>query len=132
MSDSLVEQHSDVCPPDQAVPRLVRVAARSDLTEDEPVVVRAAGLELLLVLQDGQVWCIRNTCSHMSLPLDAIVDRGVVICSWHGARFCLWTGEVLTLPARHSIRAHRVVVDGDDVLVEILGEPSTAERKSKQ
>jgi len=42
-----------------------------------------------------------------------------VICPWHGSRFNVKTGSVLTPPAPQGVKSFAVRVTGDDVEVEI-------------
>jgi len=42
-----------------------------------------------------------------------------VICPWHGSRFNVKTGSVLTPPARQGVESFPVRVAGDDVEVEV-------------
>ncbi len=45
-------------------------------------------------------------------------DTGVE-CPRHGARFDLFTGRVLALPAVRPVTAYETVVDGDEVRVRL-------------
>ncbi len=42
-----------------------------------------------------------------------------VICPWHGSRFNVKTGSVLTPPAPRGVKSFPIRVTGDDVEVEI-------------
>jgi nitrite reductase/ring-hydroxylating ferredoxin subunit len=43
----------------------------------------------------------------------------VVTCPWHGARFDVTTGAVLSPPASRSVESYRVSLDGDAIAVEL-------------
>lgn len=50
--------------------------------------------------EDGRLCAIAATCSHLGGPLDeGERDGDVVTCPWHGSRFDLCTGEVVSGPA---------------------------------
>ncbi len=63
------------------------------------VEVNGAGV-LLSRSEDGRIWAIASTCSHMGGPLEEGVreDRSI-ICPLHGSRFDLCNGRVLDGPA---------------------------------
>lgn len=61
-----------------------------------------------------------NTCPHRGGPLaEGMVVGEEVICPWHGSRFNVKTGSVLTPPARQGVESFPVRVAGDDVEVEV-------------
>ncbi len=96
-----------------------RVAATSDVPEGQVRVVQCGERSLALSNIDGEFFAIDNICTHDGGPLgEGSLRRGRVICPRHGAAFDARTGQVLSLPAVKSVNAYRVIVDGDDVLVE--------------
>lgn len=74
--------------------------------------VSAAGVPVILLRQGLQFYAISATCPHAGGPLDEGALQGdVVECPWHGSRFCLRDGHVLTGPAtiaapRYDVRVH--------------------------
>ena len=64
---------------------------------------------------------VDNECRHVGNPLDdGFVSGGSVTCPWHGWRYDLRTGEVLTVFGRRpGLRTYSVRVDSGDVLVEV-------------
>ena len=62
--------------------------------------VIAAGVLVLLLRQGEQICAISATCPHAGGPLDEGTLSGEVVeCPWHGSRFRLCDGCVLTGPA---------------------------------
>ncbi|MGH2786205.1 MAG: non-heme iron oxygenase ferredoxin subunit [Actinomycetota bacterium] len=60
-----------------------------------------------------------DTCSHEEYSLsEGFIDDGAIECPEHGAVFDIQTGKPLTLPATQPIKVYRVVVDGEDVILE--------------
>ena len=47
------------------------------------------------------------------------MEGGKVGCPWHYAEFDLKTGNHLNAPATCGVAAYKVVVDGEDLLVEV-------------
>ena len=62
--------------------------------------VSASGVPVVVMRQGMQFFAISATCPHAGGPLDEGSLQGdVVECPWHGSRFCLRDGRVLTGPA---------------------------------
>ncbi|MDO5534061.1 MAG: non-heme iron oxygenase ferredoxin subunit [Propionibacteriaceae bacterium] len=92
----------------------------ADLTEDTPFSVEVAGELLALVRHDGELFAIRDECSHGNVMLSlGEVDECTIECFAHGSRFDLRTGEPLDLPATRPVPVYPVTVEGDDVLVDL-------------
>jgi nitrite reductase/ring-hydroxylating ferredoxin subunit/uncharacterized membrane protein len=71
--------------------------------------VTAAGVPVVLLRQDLQFYAISATCPHAGGPLDeGKLDGDIVECPWHGSRFCMRDGRVLTGPA--TVNAPRYAV----------------------
>lgn len=80
--------------------------------------VTAAGVPVVLLRRGSQLYAISATCSHAGGPLDEGTLTGdVVECPWHGSRFCMRDGRVLTGPA--TVKAPRYDVRVRDGQVEI-------------
>lgn len=80
--------------------------------------VTAAGVPVVLLRQDLQFYAISATCPHAGGPLDeGKLEGDVVECPWHGSRFCMRDGRVLTGPA--TVNAPRYDVRLRDGQVEI-------------
>ena len=69
---------------------------------------------------DGGFYAIDDTCPHAGASLaEGEVEDGKVGCPWHYAEFDLKTGNHLNAPATCGVAAYKVVVDGEDLLVEV-------------
>jgi len=80
--------------------------------------VTVAGVPVALLRQDLQLYAISATCPHAGGPLDEGMLQGdVVQCPWHGSRFCMRDGRVLTGPA--TVNAPRYDVRVRDGQVEL-------------
>jgi len=78
----------------------VAVGASTDFPEGKLVRVSAAGMPVLVVRRAGELHAIAAVCSHAGGPLDeGELDGYVVVCPWHGSRFCLTDGKVRSGPA---------------------------------
>ncbi len=67
----------------------------------------------------GSYYAIESTCPHRGGPLaEGMVTGEEVICPWHGSRFNVKTGAVMTPPAREGVKSFPVRVTGDDVEID--------------
>ncbi len=78
----------------------VAVAEEAAVTDGSLVRAQANGMPVLLVRLKGTIYAIAATCTHAGGPLDEGRLLGdVVVCPWHGSRFCVRDGEVRGGPA---------------------------------
>jgi nitrite reductase/ring-hydroxylating ferredoxin subunit len=79
--------------------------------------VTAAGVPVVLLRQSSQFYAIGASCPHAGGPLDeGTLTDDIVECPWHGSRFCMRDGHVLTGPAtvnapRYDVRVHNGKVE---------------------
>ena len=98
----------------------VKVAQANEIEPNYGKLVEVQGKKFALFNVDGKFYAIDNTCTHRGGPLSEGDLRGdEVTCPWHGSRFNVKTGSVLTPPARQGVKIFPVRVTGDDVEVEI-------------
>src|SRR5256884_249773 len=80
--------------------------------------VTAAGVPVVLLREGLQFYAISATCPHAGGPLDeGKLEGNVVECPWHGSRFCMRDGRVLTGPA--TVKAPRYDVRVRNGQIEI-------------
>ncbi|WP_239308520.1 non-heme iron oxygenase ferredoxin subunit [Frankia sp. Cj3] len=97
-----------------------RVCALADLREESALGVEVGGQPVCLALAGGQVYAIRDECSHAEVMLShGEVEDARIECWLHGSQFDLATGEPVGLPATEPVPVYPVKIDGDDVLVDI-------------
>lgn len=69
---------------------------------------------------DGQLYAIEDYCPHQGLPLsDGCIKDHQIECPFHGARFCLKTGEVTAPPAYTKLNTYPVKVEQGTVKVDL-------------
>lgn len=83
-----------------------------DLPSNVPVAVD--GDAICLIRTNGEVYAVRNECTHGAVPLsEGEVDGFTLECFMHGSRFDVRTGAALNLPATRPVTTYPVrVVDG--------------------
>ena len=103
--------------------RLVRVGSRAQIADRGQRVVSEFGEhEILTLALDGQIYAIGNICTHDEVWLDdGTLHPGTceIECPMHEGRFDLRTGEATHEPCERPVPVYKVVIDGDDVLVEL-------------
>jgi 3-phenylpropionate/trans-cinnamate dioxygenase ferredoxin subunit len=95
-----------------------KVCNLSQLEEESAIGVEVGAEQVCVARSNGQVYALRDVCSHADIPLsEGEVDEGTVECWLHGSRFDLSTGMPDGLPANRPVPTFPVKVEGDDVLI---------------
>ncbi|WP_040161617.1 non-heme iron oxygenase ferredoxin subunit [Nigerium massiliense] len=98
----------------------VRACAVDELTDETPFSVDVSGTLVAIVPSEGELFAIRDECSHARIMLsEGEVEECTIECFAHGSRFDLRTGEPLDLPATQPVPVYPVTIEGGDVLVDI-------------
>lgn len=98
----------------------VKVATVSEVPDGGGKSVQAQGKTIALFHLGGAFYAIDDTCTHAAGPLsEGFVDGEQVECPWHGARFNIKTGAVLTPPAGENVASYPVRVNGSDIEIEV-------------
>jgi nitrite reductase/ring-hydroxylating ferredoxin subunit/uncharacterized membrane protein len=85
--------------------------------------VTALGVPVVLLRQGEQVYAISATCPHAGGPLaEGSLQGDVVECPWHGSRFCMRDGRVLTGPATVNAPRYDVRVRNGQIEIKRSGE----------
>jgi nitrite reductase/ring-hydroxylating ferredoxin subunit len=78
------------------------------------------GKVIALFNLEGSYHAIDDACPHRGGPLsEGPVESEVVTCPWHGSKFNVKSGDVLTPPARTGVSSYRVRVSGSDIEMEV-------------
>jgi len=94
----------------------------ASLHNGKPQRVEVDGVGLVLYqTADGQLAAVGEFCPHLAGPMaDGWIDRGRIVCPWHGSRFAVETGEVLRGPAPAPLPCYQTrLVDG---IIEVRGD----------
>lgn len=100
--------------------KFTKVGTKAEFEDIEAGKLAEAGGQSIAIFNlGGTYYAIENTCPHRGGPLaEGMLAGEEVICPWHGSRFNVKTGSVLTPPARQGVKSFPVRVTGDDVEVE--------------
>lgn len=96
------------------------VAKTVDIKPGELIRRDVQGLRIAIANADGHFFAIDDTCTHeqCSLADEGTLEGTVVTCGCHGAQFDVTTGAVLAPPAFEPLKAHRLRVDQDNLLLD--------------
>ena len=98
----------------------MRACSLSDVADGEVLGVEVGEEPVAIVRTCGEVFAIRDVCSHAEVPLsEGEIDGRTIECWLHGSRFDLRTGKPTGLPATEPVPVYSVKIEGDDVLVDI-------------
>lgn len=98
------------------------VMALSAVAENTLYRVSAAGVPVVLVRTGDRLCALSATCPHAGGPLDeGSLERGIVTCPWHGSRFRMCDGRVLTGPATVNAPSYDVRVRDGQVEIKRNG-----------
>lgn len=94
---------------------------RADIPAGRGWPVRVGERNLAVFDLGDAVVAVDNECRHVGNPIDdGFVSGGSVTCPWHGWRYDLRTGELLTVFGRRAgLGTYPVRVESGDVLVEL-------------
>jgi nitrite reductase/ring-hydroxylating ferredoxin subunit/uncharacterized membrane protein len=93
------------------------------LKNGKPQRVEVDGLGLVLCRtgNNGEIAAFGEFCPHLAAPMsDGWVDRGRLVCPWHGSRFDLCSGEVLRGPSPAPLPRYQTRIN--DGMVELRGD----------
>ena len=97
-----------------------RACSLSELPAEGAIGVEVSGVPVAIVRAEGEVYALRDVCSHAEVPLsEGEIDGRTIECWLHGSRFDLRTGKPTGMPATEPVPVYPVKIEGDDVLVSI-------------
>jgi 3-phenylpropionate/trans-cinnamate dioxygenase ferredoxin subunit len=96
--------------------RFAKVGTKVELEDLEGgKLVEVGGQKIAIFNLGGHYYAIEHTCPHHGGPLaEGMVAGDEVICPWHGSRFNIKTGAVLSPPAREGVKSFAVRVTEHD------------------
>lgn len=98
------------------------VLPATSLQNGKPQRVEIDGVGLVVCQTgDGEVSAFGEFCPHLAAPMaDGWVDRGRIVCPWHGSRFDVDSGEVLRGPAAAPLPRYQARIS--DGMIELRGD----------
>jgi nitrite reductase (NADH) small subunit len=98
----------------------VRIASATELPPSKEVREFLCGDKTICVANvNGTVTAMDNVCLHRGGPLgQGVIEKGKVVCPWHGWAWDPATGEAVHNPAA-KLNVYPIKVESGEVLVEI-------------
>jgi nitrite reductase/ring-hydroxylating ferredoxin subunit len=108
---------------------VVRVCAQAEVAPESVQAFEVGDRRLAVFNLGGQFYVTDDECTHAAASLaEGMLEDGVIECSLHFGAFDVKTGEVKSPPCSIALRTYRVLLQGDDVLVDLdknaAGEPA--------
>jgi nitrite reductase (NADH) small subunit/3-phenylpropionate/trans-cinnamate dioxygenase ferredoxin subunit len=99
----------------------VGVCQRGDIPRDRGWPVTAGEHRIAVFNLRGRIVAIDNTCLHVGNPIDdGFVNGHYLTCPWHGWKYDLRTGDLMTsFGRRKGLRTYPVRVEGEQVLIDV-------------
>jgi nitrite reductase/ring-hydroxylating ferredoxin subunit len=97
----------------------IQVCATSDVAEGEALKVETEGLTLAVFNVEGDFYVTDDHCTHGPGSLsEGFLEGHEIECDFHQGCFDVRTGEVTSPPPMVPVKSYKVVVDGDQVMIE--------------
>ncbi|MGC2655409.1 MAG: Rieske 2Fe-2S domain-containing protein [Mycobacterium sp.] len=96
------------------------------LANGEPRRVEVDGVGVVLCRTgDGRVAAFGEFCPHLAAPMsDGWVDRGRIVCPWHGSRFDVESGQVIRGPSAAPLPRYQARIS--EGMIELRGDGQRA------
>jgi 3-phenylpropionate/trans-cinnamate dioxygenase ferredoxin component len=101
-------------------PAYARACALSEVPVEGAIGVEISGEPVAVVRAGGEVYALRDVCSHAEVALsEGEVYDHTIECWLHGSCFDLRTGKPTGYPATEPVPVYPVKIEGDDVYVAL-------------
>ena len=98
----------------------VKIASVGELPDPGKRIFEVDERLVVLVLIDGEYYCIDDVCTHDGGTLgEGQLCGHALACPRHGAQFDVLSGAPLTMPATEATAAHEIKVESQEILVRI-------------
>ena len=82
--------------------------------------VEVQEVSIVVVRAGDEVYALEDRCSHEEFPLsDGWLDNDNLVCSFHGARFDLKSGDALSLPAYEGVKTFPVRIHDNKIEIQL-------------
>jgi nitrite reductase/ring-hydroxylating ferredoxin subunit len=97
----------------------IQLCRITDVANGASMRVQAGGLALAIFKVNGQVYVTDDACTHGPGSLsEGYLDGEIIECNFHGGRFNVRTGEVMSPPCMVPLRTYAVTVAQGMVLID--------------
>lgn len=93
---------------------MIQICKLAELKDSDPMLVRVAGEDVVVVRQGDEVFALSDACSHADVSLaSGEVEDGAIECWLHGSRFDLRTGQPSGPPAYEAVPTYPTSIKPD-------------------
>ena len=98
----------------------VDIGIPNEIKNLECKIIELNNIPIAIFNLNGIFYAIEDNCPHQNLPLaDGLVENGNITCPYHGARFCIATGKVLSPPACENLHTYPTRVFDGKIQIQI-------------
>ncbi|WP_079610415.1 Rieske (2Fe-2S) protein, partial [Mycobacteroides abscessus] len=98
------------------------------LADGELCHVEAGGVGIVLGREGQSVIAVGHYCPHLAAPMvDGWLDRGKIVCPWHGSQFDTSTGAVVRGPASAPLPCYHTRINNGHIEVRAAATPPLAQ-----
>ena len=95
-----------------------KVAKTSEIPQGEKKLVEVDFVPVAIFNVSGEYYAIEDVCTHDGGPLaEGKLEGEEIMCTRHGARFNVKTGQALCMPAFESVECYEVKIENDELCV---------------
>ncbi|HEV2625549.1 MAG TPA: non-heme iron oxygenase ferredoxin subunit [Xanthobacteraceae bacterium] len=99
---------------------IVRICAQSEVAPDSAKAFEVGDKRLAVFNIGGRFYVTDDECTHASASLaDGMLEGDVIECAMHLGAFHVPTGEVKAPPCAVALRTYKVMLKGNDVMVDL-------------
>ncbi len=100
--------------------KLVKVASAAEIPPGSGKLVEVEGKRIAVFNVAGRYYATDDACPHRGGPLsEGVLQDDVVTCPWHGSKFNVTTGAVLSPPARSGVTHYPLRESGGELSIEL-------------
>jgi nitrite reductase/ring-hydroxylating ferredoxin subunit len=100
--------------------RLKKIAKLSNLKEGKSLSCDILdGLSIAIILKDGKVYAINNSCPHKMAPLsEGHLENHAIVCPWHCWKFDITNGNCVS-GQEAKLKTYEVIIKEDDIFIAL-------------
>jgi len=98
----------------------IEVAQITEIPKGSRKAFNIEGQPILIINLDNSYFAIENRCTHEDYPLEqGYIEDDIITCPFHGAQFCIKTGEVKAPPAFSDVAIFKVRINNKKIEIQI-------------
>lgn len=100
--------------------RWIDIGLISEIANQNCKIIEINQVPIAIFNLDGSFYAFEDNCPHQHLPLaDGLVENNTITCPYHGAKFDIVTGDVLSPPACDKLKTFATRVLDGKIQIEV-------------